>query len=153
MPYLVVDGQTLPQSISIGRFLARKFGLAGKDELEQAKADAIVDSIADSHNAWAKAFFYSPDKEAAIKKFKEEEVSIYLDRVEKLIGLYGSNGFAVGDALTWADLYLHAFVFTLTRTVDGVTVDHLPGIVASRNAVEANEKVAAYLASRPVTQF
>jgi glutathione S-transferase len=44
MPVLEVDGVKLPQSITICRFLAKQFQLAGKDNFEQAKADAVVDT-------------------------------------------------------------------------------------------------------------
>ena len=45
MPYLDIDGNTkLPQSISIARYLAREHNLVGKNNLESAKADAIVDT-------------------------------------------------------------------------------------------------------------
>ena len=149
----MVDGLELPQSITIARFLARRFGLAGKDELEQAKADAIVDSIGDMQLAWAKAFLFAADKEAALKKFREEDAPVHFGRIENLIKMYGSNGFAVGDALTWADLNVHTSVSLLTSTVPGLSIDNFPGISASKNAVEANENVAAYLASRPPAPF
>ncbi len=43
MPVFEVDGIKLSQSISIARFLAKQFGLARKDNIEQAKVDAVVD--------------------------------------------------------------------------------------------------------------
>jgi len=36
MPVLEVDGVKVPQSMTIARFLAKQFGLAGKDNFEQA---------------------------------------------------------------------------------------------------------------------
>ena len=47
LPYLTVDGVKLPQSLSIARYLAKQFKLAGADDLAQAKADAIVDTLND----------------------------------------------------------------------------------------------------------
>uniref|UniRef100_A0A914YC91 GST N-terminal domain-containing protein n=1 Tax=Panagrolaimus superbus TaxID=310955 RepID=A0A914YC91_9BILA len=47
VPILEFDGITLVESAAISRYLARKFGLAGKDDLEQAKVDAIVDQNKD----------------------------------------------------------------------------------------------------------
>ncbi|CAF4775331.1 unnamed protein product, partial [Rotaria sp. Silwood1] len=43
IPVLEYNGTKLPQSLSIARFLAKQFQLAGKDNFEQAKVDAVVD--------------------------------------------------------------------------------------------------------------
>ncbi len=48
LPVLSWDGETIGQSMTISRFLARKAGLAGKTDVEQAKADAIVDQCVDT---------------------------------------------------------------------------------------------------------
>ena len=50
MPVLKWDGHVIGQSITIFRFLAKKAGLAGKDDLEQARADSIVDLYAEIFN-------------------------------------------------------------------------------------------------------
>ena len=47
LPVLEYDGKKLSQSITIARFLAKEFGIAGKTHLEQAQADMIVDCIVD----------------------------------------------------------------------------------------------------------
>ncbi|CAF1635447.1 unnamed protein product, partial [Didymodactylos carnosus] len=47
VPVLEVDGIKIPQSISIARFVAKQFNLAGRDNLEQAKVDSVVDTIVD----------------------------------------------------------------------------------------------------------
>ena len=50
MPVLEVDGKTISQSMAIARFLARRYKLAGKTDLEEAEADAIVDFMSDCFN-------------------------------------------------------------------------------------------------------
>ena len=50
LPALEVDGQTIVQSLAIARYIAKKHGLAGKDDMEAAKADMIVDGCADFIN-------------------------------------------------------------------------------------------------------
>ena len=50
MPVLEVDGVQLCQSMSIARFLANKFNLAGNTPLEKGQADMIVDFTTDFLN-------------------------------------------------------------------------------------------------------
>ena len=47
MPVLDYDGAIISQSKTIARFLAKEFGIAGKTNLEQAKADMVVDCVTD----------------------------------------------------------------------------------------------------------
>ena len=47
LPILEYNGEVLCQSITIARFLAKEFGLAGNTSLESAQADEVVDSITD----------------------------------------------------------------------------------------------------------
>ena len=50
MPALEVDGVKLGQSMTIARFLANKFNLAGSTPMEKAQADMIVDCVTDFFN-------------------------------------------------------------------------------------------------------
>ena len=45
------------------RFLAAEFGLAGKNTLENAQADEIVDAVSDLQSAMSKAFFPTMGKD------------------------------------------------------------------------------------------
>ena len=45
LPVLEYDGEIFAQSVTIARFLAKKTGLASGNDLEQAKADMIVDYV------------------------------------------------------------------------------------------------------------
>jgi len=47
LPVLEVDGHVISQSAAIGRFLARRFGFAGKDEFQDALCDELVDANKD----------------------------------------------------------------------------------------------------------
>ncbi|TRY72335.1 hypothetical protein TCAL_16153 [Tigriopus californicus] len=47
LPMLTWDGEEVGQSLTIARFVAKKVGLAGHNDLEQARADAIVEHTMD----------------------------------------------------------------------------------------------------------
>lgn len=47
IPVLEVDGNTIAQSTTIARFLARRFNLVGSNEFEQSKCEELVDSAVD----------------------------------------------------------------------------------------------------------
>ncbi len=47
LPMLEVDGVKLCQSLVISRYLAKLAGIAGKDEIEEAKAEVVVHTIND----------------------------------------------------------------------------------------------------------
>lgn len=47
LPFLVVDGVRIGQSIAVARYLARKVGIAGRNPIEEALADGIVDLVSD----------------------------------------------------------------------------------------------------------
>ena len=55
LPILEYNGEVLCQSITIARFLAKEFGLAGNTSLESAQADEVVDSITDIADVIAQA--------------------------------------------------------------------------------------------------
>ncbi|CAP37636.2 Protein CBR-GST-15 [Caenorhabditis briggsae] len=57
LPVLNVDGFDIPQSAAICRYLARKFGYAGKNPEEEAWADAIVDQYKDFSVAFKTLIF------------------------------------------------------------------------------------------------
>ena len=48
---LEYNGTIIAQSHSIARFLAKEFGLAGKNLIEEAQADMIVDCVSDFVNS------------------------------------------------------------------------------------------------------
>ena len=47
MPVLEYDGEEIAQSLTVARFLAKKCGLGGRNELEMAQADMVVDHMGD----------------------------------------------------------------------------------------------------------
>jgi prostaglandin-H2 D-isomerase / glutathione transferase len=56
LPYLEVDGEIIGQSNAIFRLLAKRFNLAGHDDMEQARVDALVDYISGKKTRTASKF-------------------------------------------------------------------------------------------------
>merc|ERR1719473_2441382 len=51
---LQVDGEAIPQSKAIERFLSRKFGLLGKTPAQEAQIDALCETVIDMKQAYQK---------------------------------------------------------------------------------------------------
>ena len=66
MPYLEIDDIKLPQSISIARYLAREANIQGKTNLEQAQADAVVDTCIDALSTYLNKVFFVQDPAAKV---------------------------------------------------------------------------------------
>ena len=94
----------------ISRFLANKYNLAGRTNLERAQADEIVDAINDLFNGGVPAMF---EKDEAEKKKKMaafvEKTTETFGRLERRLDERGGQFFA-GNALSWADLQLFFYV-------------------------------------------
>lgn len=155
MPVLEVDGVKLPQSTSIARFLAKQFNLAGKDNLEQAKVDAVVDTINDLIAVLLPARM-EPDetkKQELTKKFFSEGLPKNLENLEKLAKLYADDGpFFVGNTLTWADLSFYELGEYLLP-IEGDCLDKTPWLQQNRAEVAKHPKVTEYIQSRPKLAF
>jgi len=146
LPILEYDGVRIGQSVAIARFLANKFGLAGKSNLEKAQADEIVDVIQDLINAWGKVYF-SKD-ELGLKKFSEVTVPTALDRLEKVLQTRGGK-YMVGGALTWADI----MVFNFVQDLYGKENCRQEGIKTLCDTVGALPNIKAWVEKRPITNL
>ncbi|CAF0861855.1 unnamed protein product [Adineta steineri] len=151
----ILDGVKLPQSSAIVRFLAKQFHLAGKDNFEQAKVDAIVDTIYDTLNAFLPSLLEQDPikKEELTKKFFSEQLPKHLQNLETLGKLYGNGGhFFVGKQLTWADLLFYNFGQTFIEA-EADCLSSFSWLKQNRAEVEKQPKIVEYLKNRPKTPF
>ena len=114
LPVLEVDGKTIGQSMAIARYCARRFGLAGKDELEGALADQAVDQVSDFLAELVKVMKEPEEvKKAEMgKQLKAEKLPAFLASMEKLLKSQGGKHFA-GSSLTWADIVVYQFISSM----------------------------------------
>jgi len=155
IPMLEIDGVKLCQSNACARYLARKFNLAGKTELDQARADMLIDCYDDATKP-IMSFFMEKDeakKAEASKKYVEEQLPKSLELLEALLAANSGGAFFVGTELTWADIGFANFV---EWTGMGGAVNPLakfPKLTALNDKVRKLPKIAAWIEKRPKTEF
>ncbi|CAF4016340.1 unnamed protein product [Rotaria sordida] len=155
MPVLEFNGTKLPQSKSIARFLAKQFQLAGRDNFEQAKVDAVGDTIEDLLTKLTPVFYEQDEskKEELRKKYFGEELPKHLQNLDVLLKDFGNGGpFFVGNHLTWADLLFYDLFETILAMNENC-LENYPRLKQNREEVEKQPKIAEYLKNRPKTQF
>merc|ERR1711892_1483018 len=88
-PLLQWDGQVIAQSMTITRFLAAEFGLKGKNNLESAQVDEIVDTIEDVIGVTIKTHFETdPVKKAeTVTELNKTAVLLLLANTPKIANL------------------------------------------------------------------
>ena len=147
-----IDGVKLPQSISIARYLAKEFNLAGESTLEQAKADAVVDSALDLLNAYFSKGVYKIDRnDEAWTKFRDD-VKKHFANLEKLIGLYGSNGYSASNKLLWSDIFIYDVAQQICKD-DHSPLDAFPNVKKVVAIVDGHSNISAYVKARKDAPF
>jgi len=155
LPVLEVDGVKLCQSNACARYLARKFDLAGKTELDQARADMLIDCFVDSLEPLTAVFRAKDEitKAEAKKKYMEEQLPAYLTLLEDLLATnHGGEKFFVGDELTWVDLAFINFVEWIGFVSDDNPLNNHPKLAALKERVEKLPKIAEWIEKRPKTE-
>jgi glutathione S-transferase len=149
LPKLEWDGEVLYTSLSIARFLAREFGLMGKNNLESVKVDEIVDVIQDTLNAGYTAAFMSDEKAKAeaLAKHTGETIPRIMEQIEKRLVSRGGQ-FLVGNALTWADIQLFFFC-----SENSPALAKMPKIANLCKRVGELPNIKNWVENRPKTLF
>ena len=151
------DGTQLPQSMSIARYLARETGLAGSDNLESAKIDAVVDTQRDVNEIFYTKVFFEKDeakKAEELEKFLKETLVKHVEYLGKLKKAYSTDErYFVGNKLSWADLFVYNSIQALANAVPQVKDKIGTEFQGLIDAVQANESLKKYLDSRPKTDI
>ncbi len=154
VPFLEVDGVTIPQSKSMERFLARRFNMMGSNDLEAAQIDAICESVRDFKDMYQKVRFLPEDeKDAGMKEWFTVTLVERLTLLENQ--LVGESGFSVGNTMSLSDVVLFSFInefFDNKEAALNATLTS-PKIRAVVDRVSSDEKVVKWLNERPKTSF
>ena len=151
-PWLEVDGKPVSGSLVIARYLGETFGLAGKNDVENAQLASIVDTYNDCATVAMKAVFEKDDKtKADLKEAFLKECPKWFDNFEKRINSNG-NGWIFGSTLTWADIVIATGLNFILVTYPNA-LDAYPYLKALKAKVEAQPKIAEWIKTRPETNM
>ena len=150
-PVVIIDGkEALGQSKSIERYLARRLGIMGSNELEGAQIDAIGEHVRDLKDKYNKAKGVDKEKkEASVKEFFEKEMPAFFGKMEKALPPNAGPAL-VGSRLSYADVALYCFVvdYFSDKASPLAALAACPRLKASVEAVGKHPGVVKYRAAR-----
>ena len=110
VPYLEVEGKTIPQSKAIERYLARKFNMMGNNDLEYAQIDSICESIRDFKDAYQSVRkLPKEEKDSGTQKWFTETLVEKLTLLDNLLCKEHPH-YSIGSKISLADIVLFSFI-------------------------------------------
>lgn len=162
VPVLFWDGEMLAQTQAIARFVARKAGLAGSNDVEFAHADMIACHCEDLIAKWVWGRF-PPSEEARIQNSKdllEKVLPKWLSQAEALLKKRGGVWFA-GSGLTFGDVAVMNILTFMMHPKEAIwkdmnneaaraaLLDNYPLLKAHDARVRAVPEIASWLQKKP----
>ncbi|KAH7727998.1 CRE-GST-36 protein [Aphelenchoides avenae] len=141
VPVLEIDGKKIGQSLAIARFVGHEFGLAGKDNVENARLDMIADLIQDASNSdgikeWPLVKLGMKKVDNEKEYFKQQvrpQMENYAATFEKFLVENGGNSLLSGDNVTWVDVLAAEF---FSKFVDYGEKDALEAFPHIQNLID-----------------
>ena len=151
LPYLEIDGQVIPQSKAVERYVARQYGLLGTSEVEAAQIDAVCEYVKDFKADYQKVrALKDEDHEKGKKKWFEETLPEKLGLLDVIV-----QPLVEGATPNLAHVTLYNFLAQFFDNVDGAT-EAMSGTTNIKTVVERvgqHPGILAWLTSRPETPF
>jgi glutathione S-transferase len=144
LPVLEINGTYIAQSVAITRYLAKQYNLYGKNDIEQAIVDAIVDAVRDLRVAVDK----ETENEGKIQARRK-----WLALFEKILkNNNGGQGFLVGNDITFADFWIYHIFFN-SISADPAVATEFPLLNGLYQRVGARPGVAHWVKIRPASEW
>jgi len=153
LPMLEIDGKCFSQSKAISIYLAQEFGLYGKNNMDAFTINQVLDLLEDMIQLAIKFFFEKDEakKTELATAFTEKESVRFFGYFEKMLSESGT-GFFVGSQMTLADIAVYTIHSGMLKKYMG-TLDGAPQVAALVEKVGNDEKIKAWVSSRPETPF
>ncbi|CAD5227707.1 unnamed protein product [Bursaphelenchus xylophilus] len=154
IPVLEVNGKPLCESSTILRFLAKQYGLAGKNRWEKAKVDEILELHKSEYNEimeWIMVTtgFKEGDKDRLFHTMAKPVCEHYFNIYHRILKENGS-GFLVGKKPTAADFFVADYLHTLHNLKPELFEKHLD-LVGFVKRIYSLPQLKAYIEKRPET--
>lgn len=93
LPILEVDGQQVAQSKSIERFVARRYGFLGENDVEAAQIDCVCEHVRDIKDAYQKVrgIQDEAEKKAGMEKWFATDLPEWCGKFEKVYATHASR--------------------------------------------------------------
>ena len=151
------DGTQIPQSLTIARYVARENGLAGRDNLESAKIDAVADTQRDLNDIFQTKVLFEKDESkraAELKTFVNRDLSKHVDKLMTLKKAYSTDRrYFVGNNLSWADLFVYLSIERIVKAAPQTQTALDVHFKDTFETVNSNVDLQKYLDQRPNTPF
>lgn len=155
LPNLVYRGKTYGQSLALLTFLAREFGMYGKNNEEGLRCDQVGQFLHEIRTDLMNAMFVKDEaKKEELMKAAKESTPKKLKYLEELAVENGKTGFFVGSKPSYADIML----FDSWNLIKGVTPEaetgnDYPELKKILRSVQAVPSIKTYLSSRKESPF
>jgi len=152
VPVLDIDGFQLAQTKAIARYVGKEFNMAGRNNLESAKADMLVDGVDDVANH-LRPVMREKDPEKKKELFevvKKDHIEPFLKRYENFLEQNGT-GYFVNDQITWADVFLFDTLQKWEKRHPEL-LQHHQKLRQFVDKVSANPKIKAWIEKRPESE-
>ena len=143
LPLLEIDRLCLTQTPAMTRYLARRSGLYGRDDLDRVRIDMIAGAATDMAEA-AITFAFQPTADAGIDRLRPM-VAKYAPRFDTILAANGGT-WMVGATMTMADVML-AEVLSAYLERWRAAFDAFPALAGLHARVTADPRLVAYLGS------
>eukprot|EP01097_Dermamoeba_algensis_P002302 TRINITY_DN1917_c0_g1_i1.p1 TRINITY_DN1917_c0_g1~~TRINITY_DN1917_c0_g1_i1.p1 ORF type:complete len:219 (-),score=67.08 TRINITY_DN1917_c0_g1_i1:70-726(-) len=158
LPVLEVDGVVIPQSKAMERFLARRFGFLGANDIEAALIDGVTEELSDARSKFmdARKGNTEEEKKENFANFINKELPPFYINLERWAAKNSSPHF-VGSKISLADLvfwYQNSVIASqpqVTAEVFAKFLNNYPHLKKIHDTVDQNDKIKSWIERRPKT--
>eukprot|EP01120_Amphizonella_sp_Union-15-10_P011585 TRINITY_DN4953_c0_g1_i2.p1 TRINITY_DN4953_c0_g1~~TRINITY_DN4953_c0_g1_i2.p1 ORF type:complete len:219 (+),score=37.88 TRINITY_DN4953_c0_g1_i2:64-720(+) len=140
------DIGTIPQSMAIARYLAKKFNFYPTDLKEQVRVEVALEAIRDIADGILQ--IVADDDFQKLKVSHAKKVEAQLQYLEKFLSENSTaSGYVVGDKPTLADLQAFNILDNFVKPLYPEILKGFPGVVALKAKIASIPNIQEYLKS------